>query len=364
MNNLTFEMPSRSSFASVLHGFGSMFRGLAWVLAALIVVAGIGLHILNRNRTVEIPKPGTGTIPPPIDWGLVDDDVREAIMQARTVATEHADQQLEPWINGLRHRVDTHFLDWYFGYWTQKALGFRAIRYWIQSTRPIVIVIGEQPEMIERITEDIQDEFAQRVLRPVIAQQEIERMTRSTLEVYVTELQKGIAPIPERYNIPRPRWERYLSDMALISASGRPDTVPITMKSLTASTVGVSTAGMIALYHALSERIAAVGAKFCAKSAGAGAGKAAAATAAKTGAATGAKAGSKMLGPIVLAVVVVWDAWDHQRSRGINEPLLRENLNDYLDLLHRVLLDDPEGGILTVVTEIEHNLHQSMQPGK
>ncbi len=335
-NHHEYAPQAKSSFAAIIHGFGSLFRGMAWLIVVLLVVAAVGRYIHLQNRPVKdqsMTTPPTTPTPALIDWSLVDADVREAIVRARTVATEHADRQVDNWVDNLRGRIDEHFLDWYFGFWTQKQQGVTALRYWLESTRPFEFFFGEKPEVAERITEDIQTEFAQRVLRPVIAQREIERMTRSTIEVYVTELRDGIAPIQARHNIPQPTWDQYLNDLALITAGSGPDTTPVTIKALTASTVGVSSTALVALYHALRERMAAVG----------------------------AKAGSKLLGPVVLVGVVIWDVWDHNRSRGINEPILRENLNHYLDLLNQALLDDPEGGILTVVTDIEQNLHHSLQ---
>ena len=350
----------RNSFGGILNSIGSLLRGLSCLLVVLLIFGLLGRAIIFRNPPAppEFPRPERELpVQPATDWSGVDRDMAEAVASAREAARVHADRELGEWIESLKKRVDERFLDWHFGYWTQKEMGFKAIWYRAKKTRLYERFLGEQPAVAEQITRDIRHEFEQRVLRPVIAQYEIERIAASTVGAYVADLDRRAGLIRARYDVPAPDWNSYLSDLALVSASSRPDTVPVTMKAFSATAVAGSAIA--------ADRLAAVSRqiwqKYLAKKAAAGAGKTAAAAAGKTG----AKLSGKVL-PLLLPAVVIWDVWDHHRSRRVNEAILRENLDDYFGLLRESLLDDPETGILSVIAEIESSLRRSLaeKPGR
>ncbi len=348
-----------------LGSLGIFMKSLSWLIVVLFVVSMIGLRIrenaARERAAIELKaRQQSQPVVQPVDWSAVDAEMREEAQRARLAAKEHADGALQIWCNELSGRIDEQFIPWYFGYWNQKALGFRAIRYWLAERGWVERFIGEQPSMAERITEDIQTEFALRVLRPAIAQREIDRMTRDMVEVYLHELVKGVDRVQQRHRIPQPDWDAYLADMALTAHHGGPDTTQVSLKTVY---VAAGAGGVVMthqLYRAIREIIGKIGKKTTVQGTTT-AGKAAAATAAKTGASTSAKVGMKALGPIVLAGVLIWDVIDHNVSRGRNEPILRQNMDDYLEQLHAMLLDDPESGMMMVVREFEQNLAESQQ---
>ena len=99
-----------------------------------------------------------------------------------------------------------------------------------------------------------------------------------------------------------------------------------------------------------------IGGKVAAKLAG----KAAAKMAAKTGGKVAAEAGGKMLGPIIGIGIMIWDVYDHYKTRQINEPILRENLYEYVDLMTNELLNSPESGVMAAIYQLEKSITDSI----
>lgn len=246
-------------------------------------------------------------------------------------------------------RVDADFLEWYFNYWNQQTLALKGMWYWSVGQ-----VLSDAPAAAARITEDIQEQFATRVLRPEIAQMELERLTSEVLHVYVTQVREQLSTIPEKYQLPQADWERYLDDIAVLTArtEGNRD-VPLTLKALTASTA----AGTIALGQALGPPLKNIAGKVSGKLTG----KAAATLATKTGVKVGARVGGKLLGPITGIGIVIWDVWDHRQTQKVERPLLRQAIADYFAAMKQNLLHEPESGVLSVLHTIERNIVSSLR---
>ena len=104
----------------------------------------------------------------PIPWHEVDQAIATAITDTRKSTEAFASQQLDEWIAVFMERVDTDFLDWYFSYWTQQLFGLEGL--WQYGVN---YFFENQPTAAEKLTEEIQEEFSKRVLRPQIAQLKI-----------------------------------------------------------------------------------------------------------------------------------------------------------------------------------------------
>jgi hypothetical protein len=103
-----------------------------------------------------------------------------------------------------------------------------------------------------------------------------------------------------------------------------------------------------------------VGAKVTAKLAS----KAAASIAAKTGAKVIAKVGGEFLGPIVAIGIIIWDVWDHTKTKETGLPVLRQNILDYFNELKIAILSDSEHGILTIIHQLEAQIVESVKKTK
>ena len=107
---------------------------------------------------------------------------RPAWRSSHEQAEVFAKDKLVEWSTELQTRIDEDFLNWYFSYWQQQSFGLKAIGYWVADHEIVEKIVGDQPKMAERITEEIQEEFSKRVLRPQIAQLQIERIADETVK--------------------------------------------------------------------------------------------------------------------------------------------------------------------------------------
>ncbi len=354
------ERPGRlHGWSDFIHAGARLISSMTWLLLVLLVVAAVGRFLMHRSSPFRADRP----IPPrefptphPVDWDAVDAATSEAVQGAQEAARRYAEQEIHKWVAELKGRVDHNFLDWYFSYWTQQWLGLKAMGYWAAHK-----ILKDEPTMAAHITEDIQREFAQRVLRPPIAQMRLQRIARETVRLFVQELHDRLSPIPERYHVPAPAWENYLNGLALLTRDVRGKKVTLPLKGL----VGMGSGGTLVLcmkaIKSLKGHFARIGSRMAIKSAARGAEKAAAEMAAKTGAKVASESGGKLLGPLVAIGVLVWDLWDHYHTVKTERPVLRKNLHDFLDEMGDDLLSNPDTGLLPVIDHMVENILTSMK---
>jgi hypothetical protein len=339
-----------SAWARLLEASGRLVVRLIWLAVLVVVLATFGKCALQRSHAPErAALPEAKPVVRPVDWTAVDAAVVEALKEAHASAHSYAAERLDGWTEGLMKRVDDDFLDWYFSYLNQQRMGlvglYQSVVHWIDADA----LTAEQ-----RLREDIEAEFTRRVLRPEIAQLELERLTQDVVDRYVREVQRSLSTVPDRYRIPRPDWERYLEDTAAISSGVEGNRrVDLTLKTLA---LGSAAGGAVAVGKSLQMATAKLGSKVS----GQAASSMAAGLAAETGAKSAAKLGGKALGPLIGVGVLAWDAWDHYTTREEYLPVLRRNLQDYLKEAEASLLDDPQTGVMAVVSRLESNIVESL----
>ncbi len=321
-----------------------------WIIVIVVLLAGLGWFVsrtaLSPTNTISTADSAQQTKPvlPKIDWHAVDASLAQAMKSAREVARTYAAAELEKWVDDLMGRVDDSFLDWYFNYWTQQLLGLKGLYQY-----GVHYVIKNQPSASEKLTEEIQTEFASRVLRPQVAEKTLERIIQQTATLYITSLQNELEPIPQEYGIRSAEWQKYLEDIALTTqASPGGRQTPLSLKALTVSGTG----GALLLTTNMKGLVTKVGSKVMTKSSG----KVASAMAAKTGGKVVAKVGGKFFGTITGIGVLVWDLWDHKNTQKQNRPQLRQTLQDYLTELKLLLLDDPDYGVMATLYDLERQV--------
>ncbi|PLY15573.1 MAG: hypothetical protein C0631_06755 [Sedimenticola sp.] len=324
-----------------------------WIAIVIVVLATIGRYLMLKDAgQATLSESRQKPIAESIPWNQVDQAVANALTDSRASAELFASQQLDAWVGNLMQRVDPGFLDWYFSYWTQQLLGLEGL--WQYGVN---YLFESQPTAAEKLTEKIQEEFSTRVLRPQIAELELERIVRETTNHYIVQLRRNLETVPASYKIPHADWDRYIEGIALTthSVDGNRET-PVTLKALTVSAAG----GAVLLAGKMNLLIGKLSGKVMAKSAG----KAASKIAAKTGGKVAAKAGGKFLGAIVGVGVLVWDVWDHNATKTENRPILRQAMADYFKELQDILLNDPEAGIMTTFTDLEHQVFMALRVPK
>jgi hypothetical protein len=287
------------------------------------------------------------------DWSKVDQSITIAIKNAKITANNFASENLDTWVDELMTRVDNSFLEWYFNYFNQKKLEFSApfmwissaVTHWIDSDNP-----SPEQAVAEKMTEDFQLEFAKRVLRPKIAQLELERITRDTVNLYVSQLENNISSVQGSYKIPQGEWGRYLDDIAVTINDTEGVVSNLSLKAL----VGGSS-------YLLVKATIPIAAKIGSKVAVSFAGKFGAKIAAKTGGAVAANIGAGLLDPIIGAGIIIWDLWDYHHTVDVNRPILRAAILDYLSQVKKSLLDNNENGIMASVAQLEGGILKSVQ---
>jgi hypothetical protein len=346
-------------FINALAGLGSR---LLWIFIGLIVIGGFCRFLLLRSPpapprqayVVRVEK----TAPEPIPWDEVDKDVKAALKTSHDAADVYAGEKLETWLQELEKRIDEDFLPWYFDYWQQQWLGLKALGYRLEETEVVKKVLGEEASAAERISREIQEEFAARVLQPQIAQMRVERIGDETVEVFLSQLRKSLKIIPAKYRIPRPVWERHLEDIALLTSGVEGNRrISIPLKAITVS--GVAVTAEVA--KALKPAIERIGSKMAAKAAAREAEEAALKVSGQAGAKVAAKFGGRWLGPIILLAAIAWDLWDHHHTVEVERPILRKSLVEYLGEMKHSLLYEPETGLMSVIHSLELNVVASLK---
>lgn len=334
-----------SAFAGTM---GQLLSKSLWIVIIILVLASLGKFIPRQARTPIQTSQQSKPVVHQTDWTLIDREIVVALEKSRAASEEFASQALDAWTAKLMDRVDREFLDWYFGYWSQQILGLKRLYY---STTHVVGM--SSLTAAAHITEAVQEQFARRVLRPEIAQQEFENLTREVISHYVAGLQNDLRALASRYRIPQADWDAHLHAIAAMTAhteGGR--NVELSLKALTAS----SAAGMVVVGKALTPTVQALGSKVSTRLAG----RAAAQMATATGEKIAAKAGGRLFGPIVGIGIIIWDVWDHHTTVAANKPMLRRNIHDYVQEVRKQLLYDTESGVMSVVYELERNMSASL----
>ncbi|MFB2772026.1 hypothetical protein ACE1AT_22480 [Pelatocladus sp. BLCC-F211] len=283
----------------------------------------------------------------------IEDAIATAITNAHAQSQSFAAAKLDQWVNELMTRVDHSFLDWYFNYFNQKKLEFStpfvwltsAAAHWTNANNP-----SPTQAVAEKLTENFQTEFAKRVLRPKVAQLELENITKDTIDFYVVQLSQNIADIQSSYKIPQGDWERYLGDIAITVNDTEGNISNLSLKVLTGGSAYLLTKAMI-------PTVTKVGSKVVTSFAG----KAGAKMAAKTGGAVAAKLGAELLDPIVGVGIIIWDVWDFNHTVAVEKPILRDAISDYLQQVKLSLLDHPENGIMSAINQVENGMFNNVR---
>ncbi len=290
---------------------------------------------------------------PIIDQSKIEQAIATAITDAHTKAESFASEQLDVWVDKLMTRVDGSFLDWYFDYFNQKKIEFSTPFVWLSSAAVHWIDTNNPPPsqvVAEKLTKEFQTEFAKRVLRPKIAQLELEGITRDTINLYVSELGNNISSVQSSYKIPQGQWERYLEDIAITINDTEGNISNLSLKVLAGGSTYLLAKAMIPVVTKIGSKVAA---SF--------AGKATAKMAAKTGGMVAGQLGAQLLDPIVAVGIVIWDVWDYKHTIKIDKPVLREAILDYLREVKASLLNNPENGVMASIYQLEGGILKSVQ---
>lgn len=304
-----------------------------------------------------------------VDLSRLTPDVRQAVENARMDGLQHARAELESLHGEMMQKVDSRLLDWYFGYWTQQRLGlsyaYTSGKNWVAS-----LVVDVDPEEAGRTLQtEIAREFELRVMPGPILEQHLQRIAQQSVTVFVRSLQEHLQDIPKRYQVPSAQWEEYLERITfMIGGTQASRSVPLTLKALSAGVVlsGASVTAALAPYVTaqFAQNMAMAGASRASGALVGSVGRRAATTlsrqVAARGLATGAGSwGGALTGGVALVALVAWEAWDHQSTVAENRPLLRNNIDHFLQLYESGLVE-PHGMIGNILHDLERQIAASI----
>lgn len=324
---------------SIISRFFRTANMLLWTIVALIIIAYAGRYLLNREQLSDQSKKGSHfIISPPESFADLDSAMADSLRAVHTSIEAYASSLLDGWIGKLTQRLDQNFLTWYFSYWTQqkialKGLGYSTWHYFLDNS----------PTGAERIAEDIQTEFAARVLIPELSNQELESIVIQVSKEYVRNLNRSLEGIREQNNISKEKWEKYSNDLGNMTSR-----MGIKVPFLTKVGVTISAALAAKLQVSIGKALG----KLVAKAAG----KSASKIAAKTGTKILGPFTGPWLGPFIAIVIIIWDIWDNYATEEEQRPILRSQIIEYFSNMKYLILMDPEGSIMSTISEYEEQI--------
>lgn len=322
---------------------------MIWTIVILVVIIPLlGNFIISKSLT------NTATtaviVSPPHDFSKVNQDIKNAIQTAHTTAENFASKELDKWETELIGRVDNSFLDWYFDYFNQKKMEFTVPFNFVKSAILNRFDMNAASQAVsEKLTEDFQREFANRVLVPRNSQMRFQLITQDTVNLYIAEISKNVKVVQNNYNIPQAKWDKYLNDIATtISNNGNQSN--LSLKVL------VGGSGYLVAKPLILGIASKIGSKVTAKVAT----KAAAKMATKTGGTVASQLGVGLIDPIVGIGIIMWDLWDYNHTVKVERPILREHIVSYLKDVKISLLKNPETGIMAAIYQLESGILKSL----
>ena len=322
-----------------------------WIIVFVIIILNVmklfSIEISNFSNTKKnlIKEIDTSKIAKKRKIFLkLDRDIKKALNNAKNNAEKVAEKELNIWVKELIDKMDNNYLDWYFGYWQQRTMEFKKIQYYIKDK------LLNKNNSEKEILEDIKNEFEKRVLDPITAQHKIEYIFKKTMDSYTDTLSKELKNIKEKYKIPDYEWHEYLSDLSLvINNSNGINEIPLTVKTLTISTISTSFIAMRSISATVKPLATKISSKMIAKI---GIGETTT-LASKVGVKTVGKITSKEILRSVPIIITIWEIWDHISTVKKERAILRKNLIEQLGYLKDIFLHDDQIGIITVLNNIE-----------
>jgi hypothetical protein len=300
-----------------------------------------------------------------VDLSRLTPDIRQAIEQARSRGLEHARVELGSLRAEMMRKVDGNLLDWYFGYWTQQRLGLTYVLTSGKSWLAGLVVAVDPEEASKQLQKEIAREFELRVMPGPLLEQHLEQIAQQSVAVFVQSLQEHLQDIPKRYQVPPAQWDEFLERITfMIGGTEASRTVPLTLKALSAgvvlSSVGVTATLAPYVTAHFAQNMAVAGAARASGALAGSVGRRAAMTlsrqAAARGLTTGAASwGGALTGGIALAALVGWEASDHNRTVAENRPLLRNNIDQFLQMYEASLVE-PQGMIGGILHDLERQM--------
>jgi hypothetical protein len=329
-----------------------------WIGVVLIIVLQLwGNFAVSSIRSTTRDNAKTITvIIPETKRSQISADIASALGKALENSRISASENLEQWENEVMHRVDHPFLDWYYNYFTQLGIGIKGI--WVN------ISSSSDEDKREKLIEGFQREFAKQVLQPPLMQIQMERFTREAVDTYVSKANEDLAGVQSKYKVPQADWENFLEGLGGVTYNTGGNEQNISLRALSRGTGYVATAGLMKAVTVIGTKkvVTATVSKATSKAVT----KVATKTATKVLTEGGGELavgilGLELLNPIAGLGILAWDVWDHYHTVKVERPILRENLERYMNEVKDCLLNDKEYGILSTINKFHDGIMDNLE---
>jgi hypothetical protein len=71
--------------------------------------------------------------------------------------------------------------------------------------------------------------------------------------------------------------------------------------------------------------------------------------------------GLELLNPLAGLGILAWDVWDHYHTVKVERPILRENLERYMNEVKDSLLNDQENGVLSTINQFHDGIMDNLE---
>ncbi|HNY13271.1 MAG TPA: hypothetical protein PKK26_16905 [Candidatus Wallbacteria bacterium] len=238
-------------------------------------------------------------------------DINVILEKSKKKAAAFLAQELDKWGAGLTKKSE-NFTAWYCGYFTQQTLALQGVYGAVKGW-----TIGGT-DAAKEISDTVKTEFSARVIQPETAQNQINTIAEATVNEYFKAVTTGFQELSFRYQIPLHDWEGGINDVSAMTARTNVNRgVPLTIKAIT----GLSVISTIRITEKLMPMIESAGEMILSK------------TLASFGRKAMAGLAGEALGVYTGVGLLAWDAYDHYTLKKTTMPLIKKNIEDYLETL-------------------------------
>jgi len=238
-------------------------------------------------------------------------DINVILEKSKKKAAAFLAQELDKWGAGLTKKSD-EFSEWYSGYFVQQTLALQGIYGAVKGW-----TLGGT-DAAKEISDTVKTEFSARVIQPETAQNQINTIAEATVNEYFKTVTTGFQELSFRYQIPIHDWESGISDAAAMTLRTNANRgVPLTIKAIT----GLSVISTVRIAEKLLPMIEGAGGMILSK------------TLASCGRKAMASLAGEALGIYTGIGLIAWDAYDHYSLKKTTMPMIKKNIEDYLESL-------------------------------
>jgi hypothetical protein len=176
----------------------------ALIIALLVALAGCA----SKERPPEQQPPPVAISPS--TWRQIDSDIVAASQDATGESKDYAQDLMQRWRSLVYQHTDADFIPWFSGYWTRKWLTMKVTWYQLNAE-------GEKDAVVDRLAVYLQEQYQNRVLKPVAKQISPDWIMAQTTQLYVRLLREQLQGIPLRYGVPLDQFDRHIQDIPAIA---------------------------------------------------------------------------------------------------------------------------------------------------